>query len=193
MMGLRVWNYFKDKGYRMGIEISQEDIDKVMAEKSVDLNTAINLLQRGAVNNNTYSWGNVNKNADLKYNSDGTLMTAPGNSVTGDFKASEGGYWLGGVKEGVSTSGVLEPAFNLGMGAWNAYQSYAALKETEKNNAARVELANEGIYMKRVDQHNKVAKQRRYQNIGVTSANSNPIAAIAANPYTKYRPFEMKY
>ena len=79
------------------------------------------------------------------------------------------------------------------MGAWNAYQSYASMKETEKNNAAKIALANEGIYMKRTDQHNKVAKQRRYQNIGVTSANSNPIAAIAANPYIKYRPFEMKY
>jgi len=116
------------------------------------------------------------------------------NFLTGDKDNSLMGSLFGGRDaNGVANQGIVEPGFKLGMSAWNAYQSYAALKETEKNNAAKIALANEGIYMKRVDQHNKVAKQRRYQNIGVTSANSNPIAAIAANPYTKYRPFEMKY
>lgn len=142
---------------------------------------------------------NPNASAGLGETSNRYALQVPANPkewnfLTGDKDNSLMGSLFGGRDtNGVANQGIAEPAFKLGMGAWNAYQAYASMQETEKNNAAKIALANEGLYMKRTDQHNKVAKQRRYQNIGVTSANSNPIAAIAANPYIKYRPFEMKY
>jgi len=136
----------------------------------------------------------ASKNA-VKYDSKGNLLTVPGNSVMGDYGMKDGGFWMGGTQNGITTSGVLQPAFKLGMGAWNAYQAYQSLEENEKQNAAKISLANEGIYMKRTDQHNKIAKQRRNQQMGLGNANNTGYMSqiAAANPYKTYRDYTVPY
>jgi len=118
-----------------------------------------------------------------------------GNSITGGYGIATGEGAFGTTQNGITTSGWVAPAYKLGMSAWNAYQSYQALEETQKQNAAKISLANEGIYMKRTDQHNKIAKQRRNQQMGLGNANNTAYMTqiAAANPYKTYREYAVPY
>ena len=138
-------------------------------------------------------YGPVNRNYIT--NSAGEAVTAPGNVMTGDYGMDEGGYWFGGTKDGFTNSGVAQPLVKGALTAWETYQAYQASEELKKQNAAKISMANEGIYMKRVDQHNKVASQRRNQQMGLGNANNtgHMTTIVANNPYKTYRDYSVPY